>query len=421
MKNLFALLVVLLALVVPTIIGCGNKPFKKDKRDRQRKTTILQSTSYCITPWAVTDILPGGANTPFYGQPLNEQYGSDTGDRFLENVEIPGLKIPVSRSYELSLLNERNIRPVEIDGELFNFLFTLNPEKKSLGTITIVQTKEDDNGPGPEGFYLRETNIELLTHLFPLNGGDTIVIPGQVHITSPVPILFSFDPPSKEIWLKEGEIGDISANWHVNKEEWQKDFFSFPGMLQVPHGGRPLNDVLGQLASRGGSVSALLEKHVVIDNKPPRERFVDRSFTPMGVEDIDSNRNSIPDYYENNLLEINQSNETISRSNLSLIYDSPSGEITIQVPENEKILSFNISSSSGIFIGNSALNLDGKLDQDTDVLLLKIDFGNGFGTTNIGPVAQKDLTKEEILNDLTCRVLLTDGSSRGQLQLIYKE
>ena len=64
--------------IIALALILGSLPAVAQTAPTPRLLTILKSTIYETTPWAVTDILPGGRNTPFTGIPMPAMSGADS-------------------------------------------------------------------------------------------------------------------------------------------------------------------------------------------------------------------------------------------------------------------------------------------------------------------------------------------------------
>lgn len=407
-----ATLALALLLVVMLTSSCGDGG--EDAPSPDHPNVIVRSTIYETTAWAVANLLPGGRNLPFSGIPVPSMLGADSADMLLKDVVITALNEPVTVDVELILLNEKNIERLEYDGVLYDYYYTLNPEKRSFGKMTFVQTSPDDHGPGAEGFYTHETTIELIATLVPLNGGPEAVVPATITTGSPVPIQFSFDPPSNAV-LKMGPVGDSTANWHTDKADYQKDFFGFPGFLQIPLAGRSQFDAGGFHATAGGAKAKVVAADQNGDFCPSDADKVEIGLAGCGNSDEDSNNNNLPDYFESFLVSGGAPND----DRASLAYDAETGEILLDLPADTELTAVNISSASGIFIEGHAENVDGSLDVDSDTNIFKATFGQTFGSLSFGSVAERGLSEEFILEDVTVRFLFSDGRSSGGADLIY--
>jgi hypothetical protein len=396
-----------LSLCLIILTACSSLDYKARAQIESEGVTVLRSTIYEVTPWAVTDILPGGINAPFTGMPMKAWHGADSVAVILEDFVIPRLNEPVTVPIELIELNERNIEPLEISGDLYDFYFTLNPAKRSIGKMTVIQTSKDDGGPEPDGLFLRETDLHLLAILIPRETGRIEVSEVSIRIASPVPIQFSFDPYPDTV-LIEGKVGEQSANWHTNRGPNQRNFFIFEGLLQVPLGGLPLFDKNNAPAARGGSVMALAESHAERDDHG-------MPVNKTNVQFLDAT-NGIPRYYDNSLV----SDEYQGDSELSLLYNSATGNIRLLVPDSVTITAVNLESASGIFINVPNDNIVGFLDRFTTVNIFKMSIGQPIiGQMDFGNIAQTDLSEEYVLKDVSARVLYLDGSPQTRIRLIY--
>jgi cyclophilin family peptidyl-prolyl cis-trans isomerase len=80
-----------------------------------------------------------------------------------------------------------------------------------------------------------------------------------------------------------------------------------------------------------------------------------------------------------------------------VIYNSNSGKVSLDSDVDLGTLELN--SKSGIFTGNSALNLGGQFDVDTDTKIFKLST-DGFGSLTFGNVAKTGLTEAQLVEDL---------------------
>lgn len=401
-----------LLAVATALLGC-DAPSNGPSKAAGEAISIVPSTMYIKTVHAVANILPGGRNTPFTGIPVATMLGADSADVMLEEIKIPKLNQPVTGDIELILLNERNIDPFRYKGELYDYYYTLNPKKRSLGKMTVVQTAPDDHGSGYEGVYMRHLMIELIATLVPRKSGPNIVTEASIIVASPVPIPFSFDPDSNDI-QKTGLVGDATASWHTDKADHQKNIFGL-GILQIPHGGRAQFDADGIYAMAGNAENTLKVANKDGDFCPDDPNKRDPGITGCGNSDVDTNNNKLPDYYESSLVP----GGTERARKTAVSYNSVTGEMGVAAPAGVELTAINISSASGIFTADAARNLDGAIDEDTDVKIFKAMFGKNFGNVNFGGVAKKGLSKEFVLGDVTARVLFADYVSAGGLDLNY--
>jgi hypothetical protein len=103
----------------------------------------------------------------------------------------------------------------------------------------------------------------------------------------------------------------------------------------------------------------------------------------------------------------------------SLTYDVATGSLGVDAPAGTDLTSINIDSAGSIFTGDAALNLGGSFDNDADNNIFKATFGSSFGSLTFGAVAQRDLSEEFLLNDLTIIGSLAGGGDLGNVDLIY--
>ena len=105
----------------------------------------------------------------------------------------------------------------------------------------------------------------------------------------------------------------------------------------------------------------------------------------------------------------------------SIIYDSRTGEVAVDVATGRELTSIEIDSAAGIFTGDPASNVDGLFDNHTPDNLFKATFGESFGSFSFGNVAQPGLSEAFMLEDLTVLGTL-NGDGLGALRdvdLVY--
>ena len=103
----------------------------------------------------------------------------------------------------------------------------------------------------------------------------------------------------------------------------------------------------------------------------------------------------------------------------SIIYDANSGELLVDAPRGTELTSINIQSAGGVFTGNSAVNLGGTFDNDSDMNIFKATFGSSFGTLSFGNVALPGLSEAFVWSDLMVIGSLAGGGGQGEVDLIY--
>ena len=99
----------------------------------------------------------------------------------------------------------------------------------------------------------------------------------------------------------------------------------------------------------------------------------------------------------------------------SLIYDTATGELSVDAPNGVELTSINIDSAAGIFTGDPAQNLGGSFDNDTDHNIFKATFGSSFGSLSFGNVVQAGLYPGFVANDLTVVGSLAGGGGLGDV------
>jgi hypothetical protein len=103
----------------------------------------------------------------------------------------------------------------------------------------------------------------------------------------------------------------------------------------------------------------------------------------------------------------------------SVGYNPGTGELLVDAPAGTQLTSINIDSAGRIFTGDPAQNLGGSFDNDADNNIFKATFGSSFGSLSFGNVAQKGLSRQFLLGDLTVVGSLAGGGALGDVDLIY--
>ena len=103
----------------------------------------------------------------------------------------------------------------------------------------------------------------------------------------------------------------------------------------------------------------------------------------------------------------------------SLVYDTGSGELSIDAPAGKELTSINITSASGKFIGEKPAVLDGAFDNFATDNVFKATFGGSFGSISFGSVLPTNLTEAEVNADLSAVGSLAGGGDLGNVDLIY--
>ena len=103
----------------------------------------------------------------------------------------------------------------------------------------------------------------------------------------------------------------------------------------------------------------------------------------------------------------------------SIVYDTGTGEVSVDAPSGTDLTSVNIDSASGIFTGDAAANLGGSFDNDSDNNIFKATFGSSFGSFSFGNVAQAGLSEDFVAGDLTVVGSLAGGGDLGNVDLVY--
>jgi hypothetical protein len=97
----------------------------------------------------------------------------------------------------------------------------------------------------------------------------------------------------------------------------------------------------------------------------------------------------------------------------SIVYNTDTGEVSIDHVGQRGLTSINIHSGASVFTGDPALSLGGSFDIDQDDTLFKATFAGSFGSFSFGQVAQVGLSRDDLLDDLLVAGSLAEGGSLG--------
>ena len=103
----------------------------------------------------------------------------------------------------------------------------------------------------------------------------------------------------------------------------------------------------------------------------------------------------------------------------SIVYNPGTGELSVDSPAGTELTSINVDSAGGVFTADAAANLGGSFDNDADNNIFKATFGSSFGSLSFGNVAQRGLSQDFVLNDLTVVGSLAGGGALGDVDLVY--
>ena len=103
----------------------------------------------------------------------------------------------------------------------------------------------------------------------------------------------------------------------------------------------------------------------------------------------------------------------------SLVYDSATGELAVDVPVGHELNSINIDSVNGIFMGQLSEPFPGAFDFQTAHTIFRGDFAKSFPSISFGNVAQPNLSLDSVLEDLSAIGSLRGGGSVGTVDLVY--
>jgi len=110
---------------------------------------------------------------------------------------------------------------------------------------------------------------------------------------------------------------------------------------------------------------------------------------------------------------------SIGDGQTSIVYNSISGNVSVDPPSGAQLTSLHIVSPAGIFTGAAADQLGGSFDNDTDTAIFKATFGSAFGAISFGAVAPSGLSEASLLGDIRAEGSLDGGGTLGSVDLVY--
>ena len=103
----------------------------------------------------------------------------------------------------------------------------------------------------------------------------------------------------------------------------------------------------------------------------------------------------------------------------SLVYDPDTGELSVDAPAGKELTSLNVTSAGGKFVGDKPAALDGAFDNFAADNLFKATFGGSFGSISFGNVLPAQLSRDDVVADLSAVGSLAGGGDLGDVDLIY--
>ena len=103
----------------------------------------------------------------------------------------------------------------------------------------------------------------------------------------------------------------------------------------------------------------------------------------------------------------------------SLVYDTGTGELTVDSPASKNLTSINITSAGSKFIGDKPAVLDGAFDNYAADNIFKATFGGSFGDLSFGNVLPAGLSQVDVEADLSAVGSLEGGGDLGNVDLVY--
>ncbi len=103
----------------------------------------------------------------------------------------------------------------------------------------------------------------------------------------------------------------------------------------------------------------------------------------------------------------------------SLVYFSATGRLLLDIPTDTVVTSMELDSAGALLTGDAPRNLTGPLESVEADNLFKADVQQGFGSLNLGRVAQPGLGESAVRDDLTLTATLVSGQVLEQADLVY--
>jgi hypothetical protein len=130
----------------------------------------------------------------------------------------------------MTAVSLEGIKPVKIDGVLYDVFIRLTPGTRSTGEMTIVQTSPDDGKSTPNGIY--NTNVAIyFTAEFTPRGkkGKKFEKSADIFIQSTAPGRWTFNPEAKFITTTKGPRTSRTTNFFVKGETPMLDLSAMAG------------------------------------------------------------------------------------------------------------------------------------------------------------------------------------------------
>ena len=103
----------------------------------------------------------------------------------------------------------------------------------------------------------------------------------------------------------------------------------------------------------------------------------------------------------------------------SLVYNTGSGELSVDAPAGKDLTSINITSAGSMFIGDKPAALDGAFDNFAADNVFKATFGGSFGSIDFGAILPTGLSEDAVAADLSAVGSLAGGGDLGEVDLVY--
>ena len=103
----------------------------------------------------------------------------------------------------------------------------------------------------------------------------------------------------------------------------------------------------------------------------------------------------------------------------SVVYNSDTGELSVDASVGVELTSINVTSAAGRFVGLKPGILDGAFDNYDSGNLFKATFGGSFGSISFGNVLPAGIAENDVAADLSVVGSLAGGGDLGNVDLVY--
>jgi hypothetical protein len=238
MKNFNATRLAVLGLGAVTFFGMA---------EGANAASVWRGSDYLTTPnnGGTGFIFPGIGSVFFKGVPVGPGL-TDTVIQRQADCSLPNIGSSCTIPIEMTTLSLISSAPVNIGGNFFDVLVSLNPANQSTGTMTINHQFADDGGLGAEGTFSSQMTVNFKADFVPVGGGPIAQTSFQTIPLSLNSAFWSHEPPPNAV-IVQGNPGNIlgdntatqNANWHGginpdNQGNLVGDFFPGPALHTKP-------------------------------------------------------------------------------------------------------------------------------------------------------------------------------------------